>query len=63
MSGVFSSPKATPQIVEDPKPDIIDTGEKTKAEENARKKRRGVASQVFSGSGLADVKTKGSLGA
>lgn len=63
MSGVFSAPKASPQIVEETVPEVIDTSAQTKTEENARKKRRGVSSQIFSGSNLSDVKTKGSLGA
>lgn len=64
MSGVFSKPKATPQIVEEPTPEVIDTSDKTQAEEQARKKRRGVASQIFAGSGLSDIRTgKTSLGA
>lgn len=45
-------------------PQVVDTTDKVKEEEQGRKKRKGVASQVVSGSDLSSVQTaKKTLGA
>lgn len=64
MSGIFSKPK-TPAVVQEVEtPEVVDTSDKTREEENARRKRRGVASQVYSGSDLSGIQTsKTTLGA
>lgn len=64
MSGVFSKPKA-PAVVQDVEvPEVVDTSDKTRAEESSRRKRRGVASQIYSGSDLSGIQTtKTTLGA
>lgn len=64
MSGIFSKPK-TPAIVQEVEtPDVVDTSDKTRQEETSRRKRRGVASQIYAGSDLAGIQTtKTTLGA
>lgn len=64
MSGVFSKPK-TPAIVQEVEvPEVVDTSEKTREEEKSRRKRRGMASQIYAGADLSGVQTtKTTLGA
>lgn len=64
MSGFTSKPK-TPTIVEPVEvPEVVDTSDKVRQEEQARKKRRGIASQIVSGSDLSNIQTrKTTLGA
>lgn len=65
MSGMFGGAPKTPalQPVEDA-PQVVDTTDKVREEEQGRKKRRGVASQIVSGADLSGVQTaKKTLGA
>ena len=64
MSGIISKPK-TPAVVQEVEtPEVVDTSDKTRQEENARRKRRGVASQIVSGADLSGIQTsKTTLGA
>lgn len=48
MSGLFSSPKVQPQTIETT-PTVIDNSKKTREMEQARKKRRGIATQFVQG--------------
>lgn len=49
MSGLFgSTPKVQPQVIET-KPTVIDNSEQTQKLEQARKRRRGPASQFIAG--------------
>ncbi len=64
MSGVFSKPKMPAVVQEVETPEVVDTSDKTKGEEKSRRKRRGVASQIYAGSDLSGIQTnKTSLGA
>lgn len=49
MSSLFGSPKAAPQVIEQPEPVVIDNSEQTQKMEQARKKRRGAAMQFIAG--------------
>lgn len=64
MSGMFSKPK-TPAVEPVPEaPEVVDNSSKVSEEERGRKKRKGVASQIVSGSDLSGVQvSKKSLGA
>ncbi len=65
MSGMFGGSPKTPNIqpVEEA-PQVVDTTDKVREEEQGRKKRRGVASQIVSGADLSGVQvSKKSLGA
>ena len=65
MSGLFGGSPKTPTIqpVEDA-PQVVDTSDRVRAEEQGRKKRKGVASQIVSGADLSGVQTaKKTLGA
>ena len=62
---MFGGKPKAPTIIEAPEvPQVVDTSDKVREEEKARKKRRGVASQVVSGSNLSGLQTsKKTLGA
>lgn len=65
MSGMFGGkPKAPTLEPVEEAPQVVDTTDKVKEEEQSRKKRKGVASQLVSGSDLSGVQTaKKTLGA
>lgn len=64
MGGMFGGAKA-PAVEPVPEaPEVVDNSSKVSEEERGRKKRKGVASQIVSGSDLSGVQvSKKSLGA
>lgn len=48
MAGMFSSPKASPQVIETT-PTIIDNTKKTQELESKRRKKRGIGTQFVAG--------------
>ena len=65
MSGMFSSPKVAPTVVEPVTPEIVDNSDKVQQEERRRKKRIGAAAHFLAGdSSSGSVNTsKTTLGA
>lgn len=64
MSGFSGKPKQPAVVQPVEVPEVVDTSDKVRQEEQSRKKRRGVASQIVSGADLSNVQTrKTTLGA
>lgn len=61
---MFGGKPKTPALETPEVPQVVDTSDKVREEEQGRKKRKGVASQVVSGESLSGIQTaKKTLGA